>query len=581
VGGCTLEAVEALATILGDQASQVLDWVTSLSDKSLLHHAEPEGEEPRLMMLETIREYGLECLTASGEMELTRRAHAAYCLALAEQEERGLLYPQQTRKLARMEQEHANLRAAMDWLLERPEARERIEMALRLGAALCFSWIFSGACWRAEGWNFLERALAGSEGVAVRVRAKAFAYAGNMAAWLGHFERGEVFCQQSLALYREIDDRVGMGQAIWHWGLVALLRNDLAAARSRFEESMGFSSEANDKRYYSYGLSHLAMIDNSQGEYERARARTEESLVFFREVGDKLNIAISLQVLAGVIFSEDALAKAHAVAEESLALYREMGIKDREAGVLALLGDITLSQGDTATARSLVEESIILYEETGSQQFIAWWVLPILAAVEARQGNYTAARTLYEECLAFARKMDDKIAMAFYLLRLAGVFAAQGEFGWAVRLWGASEAMRTTMGTPLAPAYRPDYERAVAATRAHLGEQAFAAAWAEGRAMTPEQALAARGLVILPAPSPAEPSSISPIKQVVSYPDDLTVRQVEVLRLLAQGLTNQEIAKQLGITAQTVHAHLRSMYSKLSVTTRSAATRYAIEHQLV
>ncbi len=120
----------------------------------------------------------------------------------------------------------------------------------------------------------------------------------------------------------------------------------------------------------------------------------------------------------------------------------------------------------------------------------------------------------------------------------------------------------------------------MAAARDQLGEKAFAAAWAEGRTMTPEQALAAQGKAIIPSAMPARSASPSPLKSPTS-PAGLTAREVEVLRLLAMGLTDAQIAEQLVLSLHTVHAHLRTIYSKLGVTSRSAATRYAFEHQLV
>ena len=130
------------------------------------------------------------------------------------------------------------------------------------------------------------------------------------------------------------------------------------------------------------------------------------------------------------------------------------------------------------------------------------------------------------------------------------------------------------MGTPIPPVYRAAYERSVAAARAQLGEQAFATAWAEGRTISPEQALAAERQPTLPTPT-------SPARPTATYPDGLTAREVEVLRLLAQGLTSAQIAVQLVISVVTVNFHVRSIYSKLGVTSRVAAARYAVEHHLV
>ncbi len=139
VGGCTLEAIEAIYTELdnGDEAIQLLDAVASLIDKSLLQQTEQEGEELRLVMLETIREYALECLAANGEMEVTRQAHADYFLVLAEEAEPKLVGIEQLQWLVRLEREHDNLRMALSWLLE----RKALEMALRLGGALSLFWV--------------------------------------------------------------------------------------------------------------------------------------------------------------------------------------------------------------------------------------------------------------------------------------------------------------------------------------------------------------------------------------------------------------------------------------------------------
>ena len=140
VGGCTLEAAEAVCTSPGndDGAVSVLEGLASLIDKSLLQQMEQEGGEPRLMMLETIREYGLECLTASGEMEATRQAHAAYFLALTEEAEPTLFGAQQAVWLERLEREHDNLRAALWWSLGRPG---KMDSTWRVGGRRPCAWV--------------------------------------------------------------------------------------------------------------------------------------------------------------------------------------------------------------------------------------------------------------------------------------------------------------------------------------------------------------------------------------------------------------------------------------------------------
>jgi DNA-binding NarL/FixJ family response regulator len=164
---------------------------------------------------------------------------------------------------------------------------------------------------------------------------------------------------------------------------------------------------------------------------------------------------------------------------------------------------------------------------------------------------------------------------------LAGVVAARGEFRWAAQLWGAAEALHEAIAIPLPPADRAEYEQAVQSARAQLGASAFAAAWQEGRTMTPGQALAAQGQVTIPTPTPAGSLSTPPTKTSHTYPAGLTAREVEVIRLVVEGMTNAQIAEQLTISLHTVNAHVRSIFNKLDVSSRNAMTRFAIEHKLM
>jgi predicted ATPase/DNA-binding CsgD family transcriptional regulator len=576
VGGCTLEAVEAVCTAFDERTERVLDGIASLLDKNLLQQAEYEAEEPHLMMLETIREYGREALTVRGEMDATRQAHAVYYLALAEAAEQQWEGPRESVSLARLEQEHDNLRAAMSWLLE----RRATEMALRLGTALWWFWLLSDYVY--EGWHFLERALEGSEEVAVPVRAKALWSAGNLACSLGSIERGEVLCQESLALFRAIGDTKGMGTAVFQLAWIAEWKCDFAAARSRYEESLVLAREVGDKSLVAWALSFLAGIAVQQGEYARARPLLEEGLALFRASGEKTGIVNSILCLAMMLFAQGDLARAHAVAEEGLALKRELGTRSAFAEVLPVLAEITFYQGDTTTARLLLEKSCAFSREVGNERQLAW-TLSLLGKVIAAQGDLAAARAFYEESLIRGKEVNSHLSflnLAPALEGLAAVVAAQEEPTWAARLWGTAQAQREAYRIPLPPIYRADYEQAVAAARTQLGEQSFSAAWAEGRSMTSEQALAAQGPVTIPAPVPTDQPSPFSMKSPTTHPDGLTTREVEVLRLLAQGLTDAQIADQLVISPRTVNTHLTSIYGKIQVSSRSAATRYAIKHQL-
>ena len=576
VGGCTLEAIEALCVALGqDDGAEpvpILEGVSSLLDKSLVQQTEQHVEEPHLLMLETIREYGLECLVTCGELELARQAHADYYLKLAEEAQPELGGPQQVKWLEWLDGEHDNLRAAMQWLLDRGKTGYRREMALRLGTALQNFWWIRGHY--SEGRNFLEQALTGSEGVAASVRAKALYTVARLATTQGNYQKAENLCEESLALFRKLEDQPGVARSLYLLGVIAWNKGNLTMARTLGEEALILFGEVGNKDGIGAALFRITTVISEQGEYEAAHTLFKECLKMDRESGSPRGTAATLWGLAKLNFvSQGDSVALRSLLEESLALYRAVGDKGGIADCLYLSGWVVLLQGNAVAARSLAEESILLYKETADRPGIAQ-SLALLAEVQTRQGDRIAARALFDESLALARKGGDTLIIVSALEGLAGIVAVQEEPTWAVRLWGAAEALREAMGAPIPLVYRASYERSVAAACAHLDEQAFAISWAEGRAMSPEQALAAEGQPMLPTQTPAA-------KSATTSPGGLSARELEVLRLLAQGLTDAQIAEQLVLSLHTIHAHLRTIYSKLGVTSRSAATRYAFEHQLV
>jgi predicted ATPase/DNA-binding CsgD family transcriptional regulator len=582
VGSWTLEAADAVAYAgqPSDTAGvSVLDELASLLDKSLLLQVEQEGEEPRLMMLETVREYGLECLAASGEMEFTRQAHAAYYLALAEEAEPRLEgSPQETMWLKRLGREYDNLRAAMQWSLEPGEAGQTHEMTLRLGGALRGFWLARG--YWSEGQNFLKHALVGSQGISRSVRVKAVSAAAQLALKRGDYDQAKVLAEESLGLYRELGDTAGCAFSLSLLGSITLRRDNYAAARSLTEEALVLFRQVGDQENATWCLFNLGIMAIEQADYSRGRGLLEETLRMHREQGSKRGIAASLLRLGWMIhYSQGDPAAERSLLEESLALFRELGDKENIADSLNTLGWVVLQRGEAARAHSLAEESLVLFREMGQRPGIAESLL-LLAKVAAVQGNHTEARRLYEESLSLCREKGDKWDVAFGLEGLASVVATQGEGGWAARLWGAAEALREILGSPIPPVYHADYEHGVATTRTQMGEKVFAALWAEGRTMTPEQAVAAQGKATMPTPSPKGSLSTPSAKTLPTALAGLTPREVEVLRLVAQGLTDAQVAEQLVISPRTVNWHLTAIYSKLQVTSRSAATRYAIEHHL-
>jgi predicted ATPase/DNA-binding CsgD family transcriptional regulator len=578
VGGWTLEAAEAVANVdqpLGPAGLSVLDGVASLLDKSLVIQVEWEGEEPRLSMLQTVREYGLEVLEASGEMEVTLQAHATYYLALMEKAEPELEGPEQAVWLARWEGEHDNLRAVMRWLVESGET----EKALRLGGALLWFWVVLGHL--SEGRAFLEQGLARSEGARAAVRAKAFYIAGVLALLQDDYDQAEAYCGQSLGLFRGLGDRCGVATSLHRLGVLACVRCCYAKAYALAEEALALFRELEDTRGIADALLLMGWTTFFQGAYARAHTLLEESLALFREVAEPLGTIGVLQYLARLHSSQGEYEAARSVIVQELALAEQVGFKQEKAVALMLLGYLLLQQHDTSRARTLLEESAKLLREVGDRLSLAE-ALFLLGRVEAGQGDGAAAQSHFQESLTVASALGNQWAIASAVEGLAGMVAAQGELAWAARLWGAAEALRQTIGAPMPPVERASYERSVATVRAHLGEQAFTAAWAQGRTMRPEQALAAQGRPAPPPSAPLPPTTPSapPATSRVASPAGLTPREVEVLRLVAQGLTDAQVAQALVLSRRTVNSYLTTIYSKLGVSSRSAATRYAMEHHL-
>jgi tetratricopeptide (TPR) repeat protein len=329
VGGCTLEAAEAVCGARDNASAgvtgSVLDGVASLIDKSLVQQTAQEGEQPRLVMLETLREYGLEVLASGGEAEATREAHATCYLALAEQAQLELSSPQQISWFERLEREHDNLRAALSWFLEQSSDRQSSKLALRLSGALSQFWFIRG--YVSEGQHWLERVLEISRGVRSTVRAKALIGAGRIATLQDDFSQAEALCREGLALYRELGDCRGSATALSPLGYAVMMRSNYAEARALEEEALALFREVGDTGGCASALNILASVLFYQGEYARAHVLLEESLVLSREGGDVQNHALSLALLGLVLPFQGDLARAHTHLEESLAIARQVGYK--------------------------------------------------------------------------------------------------------------------------------------------------------------------------------------------------------------------------------------------------------------
>jgi non-specific serine/threonine protein kinase len=486
-GGFTLDAADSVCAGEDLDRDEVLGLLSHLVDKSLVIMREESGEA-RYRLLETVRQYGWEKLSESSEEGQLRERHARYYLALAEEAEPELKGERQVAWLERLERERNNLRAAMEWILGWGE----LEEAARLGWAL---WLFWGIrAHFAEGRRSMERALSakGSAAMPASARAKALYVEGMMENYQGDHRSAEVLLEESLRLFRELDDKLGTAYALSNAGFAAL----------------------------------------GQGQHQLAITLTEEAVELFLEVGEKWGAAIELGFLA--------------------VAWRD--------------------QGDHEKAKRLAERGLALSREVGERQTITA-ALYTLATLAQAEHDHERARELFEEGLKLSAELGNEADVAHCLEGLASIAGAEGTIVRAARLWGAEEALLERFEAAVYT-YVPNrsiLRSRVAAARSQLDEEAFEAAWAEGRTMNPKQVIdyALDRSTTLEETAAPEP-----------YPAGLSAREAEVLRLVATGLTNAEVAKELFISSRTVSWHLGSIYRKLGFNSRTEAVRFAIEHSL-
>jgi predicted ATPase/DNA-binding CsgD family transcriptional regulator len=521
LGSFALEAAEAVCAGNGLEQNEVLDLLTHLVDKSLVAVTQRSGEA-RYRQLETIRQYAQEKLQEFGEAARMRRHHRDWYARLAEQAKAETLEARQGSWFDRLEAEHENLRVALGWSLDQQEA----ETAARIGAGIFRFWLLRG--YISEGRLWMERALSGfSEQNAVRAQAL------NVAV------------------------------------VLTIQQDDYQTARTLAEESLDLCRELAERRETGYALNTLGWLAHNEGDYAGAVTYFEESLALFRELGQKHDIALVLSSLGLTVLSLGEYERAAALCEESLALSRERGDPSSIASVLTNLGMITLARGDVERAKELCEESLARRKTLVDKGGCAH-TLTILGRIALIQGDAARATASYQESLTLRQETGEKEGIATALEGLAAVAGMQGQPVRVVRLYGAASSLRKMIGAPLPPIDRSSYEQTIAAVRALLDEPTFTAAWTEGRAMPLVEAIAEAAQLDTLSTSPFRGNSFG-----------LTAREIEVLRLLTQGLTTTQIAERLIISPRTADAHLRSIYSKLGVTSRSAATRSAIEHKLV
>jgi predicted ATPase/class 3 adenylate cyclase len=490
-GGWALEAAEAVCAGGSLNQDDVLGVLTQLVNKSLVVAEREQSQETRYRLLETIRQYALERLAASGEADAVRRRHADYYVALAEAAEPHLRSREQGAWLDRLEVEHDNLRAALGWAL----AGGDLETGARIAIALAGpDWL--GGFWNVPGyWNeglrWLEAVLAQRDALSPGHRARALLlvafYQGALHG--GPWERLFAAHDEALALFRAAGDRSGIALVRFGQGLRTRSDRDYARGMPLLEEALARYQELGDHYHIQAVLHVMGDIERDHGDAARGVALLEQSLALCRQRGYDDETSGVLNGLGDVACNQGDLPRATTLYWEALLLVQDERYSFKSIWPLRNLGRLALVHGDDGRVRALLQQHVGWFREKAALSGLIS-LIHVLGAVVNAQGDTEQGIAILRDGLILQQQAGQQEEMIESLEAFAEVAIGQSRAVRAARLLGAAEALRITIGAQRESAACRAYERDVAAARAQLGEAAFAAAWAEGRMMTLADAVA-------------------------------------------------------------------------------------------
>ncbi len=500
------------------EVAGVLDLLAALIDRSLVQVVDNRSE-PRYRLLATVLHYAAAKLSDDPQGPSVRARHAEYFLSLAASTQAGLTGHEQARWVERMEIEHDNLTAALEWL-----SQESIDEAAQMSRLLWPFWYQRG--YYREARIRFERLLSRSPEMSPQRRAEVLAGAGE----------------------------------------VAFLQCDYATAADHLGAALELVRDLGDRPTTATVLQRLGSIAREQARYEEARDLHQQSLAIWQELGEPGGVAASHDYLGFVAWlsgNPESGAEQCAVA---LSAFKRAGDLRATATALVNLGACALHRGELEEARERLEEANGIARRLGFQEGIAWSLHEL--AIVGRRARRPAQDTapMLREALLIHRRLGDRWRVASVLEEIAGSALLRFDPERAVELFAAADALREQIGTPLPPAEAPDRDVAVAGLRRRLGSSAYASAWSAGGGSELDRMIG-RALEGIDALAGSERSSAPAV--------DLTPREHAVLALLAEGHTNREIAATLYISPSTAGVHVSNILRKLGAKRRVDAAGIA------
>ncbi|OBF46807.1 hypothetical protein A5787_11005 [Mycobacterium sp. 852002-50816_SCH5313054-b] len=628
MGGFDLDSAQAVAGGIDVERHQVLDQLSLLVDKSLVV-ADESGSRTRYRLLETVRQYAQEKLGESGEADAVRSRHRDHYTAMgaALDAPAGRDYEQ---RLEQAEVEIDNLRAAFTWSRENSD----IELALALASSLQPLWQARGRV--REGLAWFNAALADIDAnVAAAVRARALADKAVLATLMGAADSLEQ-AQRALFIAREVDDPALLLRALTACGPIAAVSAEPSGPY--FAEAIGLARKLGDPWGLSQILAWQARAAATAGDPFAMRAAGEEGRDLAEAIGDRFAsrqcrwcLAVVTQfegdlagattqfraVTAEAEAAHDLTFQVYGLAGQSIALANQGDVRAARmaadaaveaagevGGMAAGLGSLALASaalaaGDAVTAQGASEKAWrhwsvlpvqaawplvfsaqaalaggdLLAARRGADDAVAtttgWWLMLALttrARVAIAQGEPEQAERDARDALARATDMRAGSGVADILECLAALAGNAGSYREAARLFGAAHGIRQRIGEVRFKVGDAGYQASVAALRESMGVNDFEASWAEGVALSPEEAIAyaQRGRGERKRPSSGWAS--------------LTPTERDVVRLVTEGLGNNDIASRLFVSPRTVQSHLTHVYAKLGLSSRIQLAQEAARH---
>jgi predicted ATPase/DNA-binding winged helix-turn-helix (wHTH) protein len=442
VGGCTLEAAEAVCNTRRDLGLDLFEGLSSLVDKNLVQRVDRAQTKPRFVMLETIREFALKCLMDSGEHSDVRRGHAAYCLVLAEEGNPELNSADRALWLIQCDVELDNFRSALDWLFQTLD----LDWSLRLCVALFRFWDMREHL--SEGRVRLETVLrlAGTERTKERARVSHFI--GALAAAQRDYFAAELALKQGLSLYEELGDEFGIAASLNALAIAARDRGDYASAQSNFERSLACWRLLSDRSAIARCLHNLANVAKVRGDYSQARWALGEATDIFEELGDRCGAAWSINQQ----------------------------------------GDIARATNDIAAARGLYQRALSAFREAGDPWGSAR-SLTDLGYMNCDEGNHLDGHTAFREAMGIFAGLGHRRGMARTLEGYAYLALTEGHASRALTLAAAAARLRQLISAPLSPEEQSRLDQRLVHAWRSLSELEGKDAWAKGFAMSLEKAM--------------------------------------------------------------------------------------------